>query len=268
MIFNETFYNNNQPANNILYIRQAGKLNCDKNYTISREKSPTNVIGYIKHGRLFLKIAEKDFVLSAGNSFLLLNNFKYTIYSDPKDPPEMFWCNVRGVLFDQITVAMSFNQYILSNAELDNFFTSIIHLIARYDDCRFAIFKQVFSTLCDIKQNEIICSGIVPELNKDLSNEIETYISNHIQSNFSVKEMSDEFKISVDTANRVFKAKYSLTPYQYYQKLRIDIAKNLLENSDMTIEDISHRLNYTDRNYFSLMFKKTTGYPPVSYRKK
>ena len=268
MIFNETFYNNNQPANNILYIRQAGKLNCDKNYTISREKSPTNVIGYIKHGRLFLKIAEKDFVLSAGNSFLLLNNFKYTIYSDPEDPPEMYWCNIRGMLLDQIAITMSFNKYIVSDIKLEHFFNCIINLIAQHNDCRFEIFKQVFNTLCDIKQNEIICSDIVPKLNKDLSNEIETYISNHIQSNFSVKKMANEFKISPDTANRLFKAKYSLTPYQYFQKMRIDIAKNLLENSDMTIEDISYRLNYTDRNYFSLIFKKITGYPPVSYRKK
>lgn len=80
--------------------------------------------------------------------------------------------------------------------------------------------------------------------------------------------MSEKMLISVDTANRVFKSAYSMTPYHYYQNMRIEIAKTLLKNSpEMTIEDIAQRLNYTDRNYFSLHFKKETGYSPAYYRK-
>ena len=55
--------------------------------------------------------------------------------------------------------------------------------------------------------------------------------------------------------------------YHSFEFIRIEIAKSLLSGSDLTIEDISNRLNFTDRNYFSFYFKQKTGVSPGRYKK-
>lgn len=268
MIFNETFFENNQSGNEFIYIRQAGRVNQDDTYTITRSSSPTNVIGYILKGTIRLKENEKEYLIEKNTSFLISSNTEYTIFSDTEAPPIMYWCNIRGVLFEQITKAMAFNTYTFSRVNLLDFFLLLQNLIKDTKDRQYDIFKLIFSALCDIKEKEIKLTSQNAYISDSLPKKIENWISTHIQSGFSVKEMSEKMLISVDTANRVFKSAYSMTPYHYYQNMRIEIAKTLLKNSpEMTIEDIAQRLNYTDRNYFSLHFKKETGYSPAYYRK-
>lgn len=58
-----------------------------------------------------------------------------------------------------------------------------------------------------------------------------------------------------------------MTPYAYYQKMRIEIAKTMLHETPLSVDDIAERLHFNDRNHFSLCFKKATGSAPVSYKK-
>lgn len=244
-----------------------GKVNADVNYTITRFDSPTNVIGFIKSGKLHVKIDNQEYLLTKGNSFILLHNSEYQIFSDEDDPPIMYWCNIRGILFDLITDMMSFNKFSFSSIDLEKLFYELILLISQQEDKFYDISEIVISIICRIEKNKIkdTSQNLVSERN--LSKDFEMYISNHIQENFSVEKMSADFGLSTDTINRIFKTTFNKTPYQFYQNLRIDIAKTMLLNSDLTIDDISARLNFTDRNYFSIIFKKGTGYSPAQFRK-
>lgn len=49
-------------------------------------------------------------------------------------------------------------------------------------------------------------------------------------------------------------------------KLRMERAKELLENSDIKILDIAERLGYTDNHYFSKAFKNYYDVSPSQYR--
>lgn len=266
MLFNETFFKNCQVPNTLMHIRQAGTVNQDKKYTITRSSSHTNVIGYIYSGKLHIKIDNNNYLISDHTAFLLLNNSDYTICSDIDDPPIMYWCNIRGILFDQVVALMTFGNFSISDIDLVPFFQKIKTLLESEKDQTYNILKAIFSVLCDIKSNWVD-KNINLSTENSLPRQIEIYISNHIQSHYSLKKMAEELNISEDTATRSFKSEYSMTPYQFYQNVRIDIAKSLLANSDISIEDIAQRLNYTDRNYFSLVFKKSTGTSPAKYRR-
>lgn len=53
----------------------------------------------------------------------------------------------------------------------------------------------------------------------------------------------------------------------YLKKIRVENAKNLLLNTDQTVEDISYAVGYSDIKYFSRLFKKLTGLTPTEFRK-
>ena len=49
---------------------------------------------------------------------------------------------------------------------------------------------------------------------------------------------------------------------------RIERSKLLLETSEDSVQEISDKLGFTTRNYFTKCFREIAGMTPVEYRKK
>jgi two-component system response regulator YesN len=54
---------------------------------------------------------------------------------------------------------------------------------------------------------------------------------------------------------------------EYYTSLKIERAKQLLLENEMTVKEIAARLAFNEANYFSKTFKRLTGLTPSQYRK-
>lgn len=72
--------------------------------------------------------------------------------------------------------------------------------------------------------------------------------------------------ISVSRFNHLFKEAYGIPPKTYFINLRIENACRLLENTDMSVAEISNAVGYTDVFGFSKIFKARTGYSPRDYK--
>ena len=64
-----------------------------------------------------------------------------------------------------------------------------------------------------------------------------------------------------------FKEKYGITVMDYLTSLRIDEAKKMLTETDMTVSEISEDIGFSDTSYFSKVFLKTVGTTPTLYRR-
>ena len=65
---------------------------------------------------------------------------------------------------------------------------------------------------------------------------------------------------------RLFKEETGETFLEFLTGIRIDRAKELMKDSDLTVKDICAKVGYADPNYFSRIFKKTVGETPTEYR--
>lgn len=104
------------------------------------------------------------------------------------------------------------------------------------------------------------------KLAKSTSALIRDYIDAHIESKLQLEDISDVFFISKTQIFRLFKDAYGIAPMQYFLHKKIELAKQLLTESDMHIADIADRLCFTDAKHFSKTFKKITGELPKNYR--
>lgn len=263
MIFNEIFYKNRQLPNALLYVRQAGELLKDVNYSISRSDSPTHTIGFLKSGSLKVTSDNSAFTIHSGQSVILPRDIRYTIYAVPTDPPHFLWVNIRGRLIDKISEALFADTPTPSGFFGLDSILKIKELIACKENCSTEITELIFKLLWSIYNNKITPSAL-----NESSSEYELYISNSIQTGFSVSDMASFFHSSTDTLNREFRKKYGTTPYKYYQNMRIEIAKTMLLKSELTVEDIAQRLHFNDRNHFTLCFKRATGEAPIAFKRK
>jgi len=83
----------------------------------------------------------------------------------------------------------------------------------------------------------------------------------------SVAQLASEAGYSADHFSRVFLSATGLRPQDYLIKARIDRARQLLAESDLTIGEIATRVGFSDIFYFSRLFRQRTGQPPSAFRR-
>ena len=114
--------------------------------------------------------------------------------------------------------------------------------------------------------------GFVIENDKSGRNTIEKEMISYIQQNFmekiSLKEFSEQFHLSEKYISRYFKEHFHITLSQYITHLRLEHAKQLLQDTDIPVTEIAMQSGYQNVSYFIRSFKKTYGVSPLKYRKK
>lgn len=71
--------------------------------------------------------------------------------------------------------------------------------------------------------------------------------------------------LNQNTLQQGFKRLYKTSVNEYIRNFRIEKAKELLENTDMNITQISYKIGINSRSYFSKLFKKRYGVSPKEY---
>ncbi|ANE45340.1 hypothetical protein SY83_02205 [Paenibacillus swuensis] len=69
-----------------------------------------------------------------------------------------------------------------------------------------------------------------------------------------------------DYASRMFRKAYGVSPHAYHLQCKLQQAERLLQETELTVTEISERLNYGSVHYFSRWFKQQTGEQPTRYR--
>lgn len=85
--------------------------------------------------------------------------------------------------------------------------------------------------------------------------------------NFSLEEFAEMCNISRFHFLRIFKSLVGCTPIEYRNEIRLDHAKELLMDTDLSIEEISEKVGYSTSSYFCDAFKKKYKKSPSRYRK-
>ncbi len=94
------------------------------------------------------------------------------------------------------------------------------------------------------------------------------YFNEHFAEKIDINDYAKGIHMTPYWFGRIFRNFAGTTPMQYIINLRISKAKSFLENTDMSISEISSAVGYTDPKYFSRLFKKSAGITPLDYRKK
>lgn len=100
----------------------------------------------------------------------------------------------------------------------------------------------------------------------DIVQGIREYIESNYCQNFKLSDLEEKYHFSSAYLTKLFRSVYGYSIYEYVLKLRMERAKELLENSDIKILDIAERLGYTDNHYFSKAFKNYYDISPSQYR--
>ena len=100
-----------------------------------------------------------------------------------------------------------------------------------------------------------------------LAQNAKKYINEHLKEDLKLEDVAAQFYLSASYFGVLIKEKIGETFTSYVATARINKAKDLLQNTMMTVDEIAGECGYQDRRYFSKLFKKTVGVTPKEYRK-
>lgn len=93
-----------------------------------------------------------------------------------------------------------------------------------------------------------------------------SYMKAHLSEEHSIHEVAKEVHCSRAKLFEVFKEETGMTPNDYWQRLRIDLAQEMLANTNHTITQVAMDCGFSSSQYFSSVFRKYSGVSPTDYR--
>ncbi len=91
-------------------------------------------------------------------------------------------------------------------------------------------------------------------------------LKNNIDRNLRIKDIAKLTGMSESNVKKTFSMYANQGIMNYFQQLKIIEAKRLLAEGN-TVGEVSQKLGYSEQNYFSIVFKKATGYAPKYWLK-
>ena len=92
-------------------------------------------------------------------------------------------------------------------------------------------------------------------------------LNDNIDSNLTIEEISELCNMSQSNLKKTFRKYSGVGIIRYFNELKIEKAQKLL-NEGYNVKETASILGYADQNYFSVVFKRITGYSPIKYKNK
>jgi len=176
--------------------------------------------------------------------------------------PNIKQVNGREMVVDQGDIVTAAGLYAFQDLTL--------HIIARFSGYRLA--KKV-SDFCLLDINgrlQAYYQRFYPDFAHGdiLMVKAQQYCSTYLSLNKSILEIAEHCNISERTLLRRFKEATGFTPKQYIIQLKVEKAKQSMEQGKISIEKISDELGYSDSSNFIKLFKKMSGITPSEFKAK
>jgi YesN/AraC family two-component response regulator len=97
-------------------------------------------------------------------------------------------------------------------------------------------------------------------------NQLLAYVHDYFREELELKQCSEIFHMSPNHITRLFKKYIGLGFTEYKNKLRIDFAIRLFDETDKSIKEVCQEVGFLNMNYFYKLFKEATGKTPKYYK--
>lgn len=129
------------------------------------------------------------------------------------------------------------------------------------------LLSEQFKQFIEVQNGTYPLYKLVTNVERERIYQLKLYIDNHISTLFSLAELADRAGISEYYLKKNFKLCYGISIHQYIHAERMKLAKILLLQEGMNINEVSNFLNITETTNFVATFKKYYGLPPGKFQK-
>lgn len=130
-------------------------------------------------------------------------------------------------------------------------------------------YRQILLEYASIPALFAPCKALLaPELRQaePSAEEILEYVDKNFTKNIRIADIAERFHFSQNYFSTFFRKKTGQTYVKYITGKRISLAKELLEHTELSIQEVADRTGYGDYYQFNRVFKRETDTTPSRYR--
>ncbi|AKO93023.1 AraC family transcriptional regulator [Priestia filamentosa] len=252
-------------AKNALYcLHDSGLFYCNNTYFIEREHYNNYLMMLIKKGSMTIRYQNQEFQ-APKDTLVFLNCCQPHMYQANED---VFfeWFHFSGIpsehyfnlLFEKSGCTFS----IKNNFVIPECMSQIVRMAEKANINEHLISMNIHKIMYEL--NEV--SHETTDIQERVITHAISYIENHFTNEINLKELAQYVHLTPFHFSRVFKKYTGFSPYEYIINFRINYAKRLLQNTNISIKEISIEAGFNSDTHFMTTFKKHTSLTPKQFR--
>ncbi len=229
---------------------------------------------YVKKGKFTLKL-NRDYITLNEGDICMINPETYHSDIMPTDDLELYIIGINEEIlsdlankdnYELINAAFSSGQtseyiYLRNVKALETYIEDLLRNIKSSNVDKFL--EKLLDKMYSLDYNLIIDTET--SRNTMLYDEISLFIKRNYQS-VSLDDLEFYFNFSKDHISRIIKSESGLSFVKYTQRVKIEKAKELLLNRDLSINEIMKLVGYKNETHFYKVFKELVHLSPNEYR--
>jgi AraC family transcriptional regulator of arabinose operon len=256
-----------------LYLTDIGIYPSAPHHYVERELGcPQAILIYCLDGGGVLRMDNKVYKIQKGDAVLIPPNRPHLYRSDRSAPWSIFWVHFTGeqseAMLKNMRTARQTPQLCIPDTGLmrDAFEDLYACLNYHYSDAGLlAMTSELIRLFSKMKLHQ---SAFQAQRKSAEGRTVGTigFMQQHLDMSLTLGELAAHSGQSIPYYSKLFKERTNQSPMAYFIQLKVQKACELLDQTDLSIQEVAVKLGYDDPYYFSRIFKKVQGASPSIYR--
>ena len=254
----------NITTDKFLKINSCGFHNVKDDFNVIRNQGRVDYhILLVNSGCCIISKGGKEYRLTPGNLMLYkpgdVQNYLYTSGSTG------LWCHFCGTAVEEILSDTGLTHSIYNHEPTPSLFNCFTDMINKYH-------SPMGETLATALLLELLYrisageAGNTSDTKADIITSITTYIHANFNQDITLEQLAQKSGYSKSRFSHIFADCTGISPIKYLNNTRLNVACEMLEATDIPINEIASHCGFNDSLYFSRSFRQRYGTSPAQYR--
>lgn len=247
-------------------IYYAGGEACTAGYAVGPMVRDHYLFHCVLEGKGIFQLGESTYMLERGEGFLIVPEVVTYYQADEKNPWQYCWIGLQGRDVPGIIkrCGISSENPLFSFLDVMEMENCVSQLAGNYSrkGGGFLALSKLYEFFSLIQGDEIAAASTMR-----LSARVRRFIDRNYSYHISVEKIAEILGCNRSHMFRVFKEEYGMSVQEYLRNTRMEHARHLMEQTNMSVVEVMYSCGFNDLPNFSRQFKRQFGVSPGAVNK-
>lgn len=246
---------------------EAGALYGERSFVTERDSKDSYLLFYTFGGTGFVRQGKRTAIVRHGQMLLLDCRTPQSYGTDPKsDHWYHLWAHVQGAGAEATARRLgvpALAAVSVPRSRVQPYWDTVLERL-EHD-------SVIDNELVGIAIHGLLSSMLIARSRDEVPSDspvvlAQNYVAQHFAERITVEDIARAAAVSTSYLTRLFRQQMETSPHDYLLRYRINHAKRLLMETDLSIGAIAKQVGFSSESNFSYRFSKMCGTTPRAYR--